>query len=362
MHIFIFHEKSHIGGGNGYIHNLADQIRQKKIVVTMQSNILNKKNLVDLFRKKYTAVILNLYSPRYFFFTAFLALLNIPTIFIIHGFWFLESKSINPNQSGKKTLYYKISQNVMACLAKKIIVVCKYQYNLLKEVFYINTKKVEIINGAADNNDFFPAIEADNKALRSILNLPSSSNILLCVSRIERRKGLDILVRSLVEVIKKKPKTLLLIIFPTGDFNQIDYFTEILNLIKKLNIGKNVHLITGISEKNLNQYYQVADLFVLSSKELENFSLSMVESLKSGCPVVCFKSGGSPEVISQVSGDFIVQGISPISLAKKIVWYLNLPKTEKLNYREKAHLVSSQYTWEKSALKYLSLIKKISRR
>lgn len=360
MNILIAAGQAHIGGGNSYIEHISQHLTKNQYQAKVVSNHFKLMHYVELFIRRYQLVIINVYSPDYIWLCLFVFLIRVPSIFIVHGLWFLESQSINPQQSRFRQVFYLITQNIMVLLATRVVGVCEYQVNLIRKYFAGVGNKITIINGAADHSIFHPrSTSASLAKIRAKLCLPQKKKILLSITRIERRKGIDLLIKAMPKILNDHPDTLLLIVFPSGHFNQNEHLLELFELVQQLKIGRSVHFITGLHGPVLTQYYQAADLFVLSSKELENFSIAMMESLSCGCPLVCFKSGGSPEVISKVGNRFIVPKITANALAYSISSYLKLPNSVKQRYRVKAAQIGHHYSWEKSGQSLSQLIDQV---
>ena len=107
--------------------------------------------------------------------------------------------------------------------------------------------------------------------------LVSSTFKLLFFSRIEEKKGLDILLKALPAVTV--PYTLT--IAGTGDSN---YITSLKALAADLNIADKISWV-GFQNEDKFSLLQAHDLFVLPSHD-ENFGNAVIESLSVGTPVL----------------------------------------------------------------------------
>ncbi len=351
MKILIYNSQSHIGGGDTYIKNIFEQFLKKYPQTLLLENGFDWSKFVILLVGRVDGVLLNLSYPRDILVVFLLWMLRIPTINIVHGLWFLESKSMNADLSIFETFYYWLSQYLMCIFSKKTIVVCEYEKKLVIKNFPLIKNRLEIISGAA-NTEIFKLSKKSKKTIRKEINIRSEIKLLLVVSRIERRKALEQNIYAISHLIKFNPDLILFIIFPSSHFNQMDYFIELLNLIKKLKVGQHVQFLTGLSENELICYYQAADLFLMSSKDLENFSLSVIESLSCGCPVITFNTGGTPELIKQINSELIIADYSALALAKRIEWYFSTSELLKKNLKKKSAKIARLYSWRKSFEKF----------
>lgn len=355
MKIFIYISQPHVGGSDTYIRNIHRLFVKKYPTTEFIENAHELHHLVN-WRNDQKAVLLNLSYPKDLLVVILLWILRVPTINIVHGLWFLESKSMNPRQSNFDTIFYWLSQYLICIFSVRNVVVCEYEKkNAIKYFPSISTKLV-LIPGAADSN-IFKMTRNSKKNVRNSLNLPLKTKILIVVSRIERRKALETTLYAMRKVIHSHANIQLLIIFPSSCFNQMDYLEELLKLVDNLHLGGSVHFLTGLTKAQLVPYYQSADLFLMSSKDLENFSLSVIESLSSGCPVLTFNTGGTPELINQVDSRLVIENNTPFDLAEKIEWYFSLSPEQINKLKFKSASVARRYSWKKSFDAFEKLIK-----
>src|SRR2546426_6721023 len=98
-----------------------------------------------------------------------------------------------------------------ACLrrATAIHVLSDYSAEQLWRLYGVPRDRVVKIPGAADTTWFRPA--ADRAAVRTRLGLPAERPLLLTVRNLERRMGLDLLIRAMAILKRDRPEALLLI-------------------------------------------------------------------------------------------------------------------------------------------------------
>lgn len=119
------------------------------------------------------------------------------------------------------------------------------------------------------------------------------TNRLLFVGGIEERKGLDTLIRALAQIKKSLPDIELHIV---GGIRKIVYYHTLINLVRALNLEKNVVFSGRLKDKDLQKEYAEAALFVLPSLE-ESQGIVILEAMATGTPLVATRAGGIPDMI-----------------------------------------------------------------
>ena len=167
-----------------------------------------------------------------------------------------------------------------------------------------------------------------------------------------KRKGFDIAI-NLMSLLKSKNNIILL----SAGGKVASHF---MNTIKKRGL-KNI-VFTGYL-KNIENYFPGVDVFLTPSRQLDHFSLVILEALASGVPVITSKSIGPPQeylIIDEYNGWNIYDpnNLEPIKDAiLKLYNNPSLYKKMSINARKTA----LKYTWENMAKKYEKLYMEVLR-
>jgi len=154
------------------------------------------------------------------------------------------------------------------------------------------------------NTDVFKPL---NKAFcREVLNWPVNKTILLFVSEEVNnpRKGFDLLVEA--HALINIPDMLICVIGITGITAKV---------IPGINYQGKIN-----DEKLMAVAYSAVDALVIPSRE-DNLPNTMLESLACGTPVIAFKTGGIPEVITNGVNGILSEDLTSMSLAESISWF-----------------------------------------
>lgn len=104
-----------------------------------------------------------------------------------------------------------------------------------------------------------------------------------------------------------------------------DYFLRLSKIVKDLDLQKRVIFHGHISDKaGLAQFYQQADIFVLSSL-MEGFGIVLLEAMSFGLPIIATKVGAISELIKDGLNGLLVPPADPSALAKAIDLLLRSP-------------------------------------
>jgi glycogen(starch) synthase len=126
----------------------------------------------------------------------------------------------------------------------------------------------------------------------------TNGNDWLYVGRIERRKGVHILVKAYAAVCKHhSPPLLRLVGRPYGNLpcgrSYGDYITS---LIDELGMRERIEWIDGVPAESVRLYYEKSSVAFFPSL-WENFSYACLEAMACGCAVGASDCGGYPEMI-----------------------------------------------------------------
>ncbi|PYM33302.1 MAG: asparagine synthase (glutamine-hydrolyzing) [Candidatus Rokuibacteriota bacterium] len=203
-----------------------------------------------------------------------------------------------------------------ACLrrARLIHVLSDFSAGQLETLYRIPPERIVKIPGAVELERFRPA--ADRAAVRRALGLPEGRPLLLTVRNLERRMGLDLLLRAMARVKARVPEALLLL----GGAGSLRGELEALGA--SLGLDGHVRFLGFIPDRTLPAFYQAADVFVLPTRELEGFGLVTVEALACGTPVLGTRVGATPEILAPLSPSLIFRGLAPETLADDLTGLL----------------------------------------
>jgi glycosyltransferase involved in cell wall biosynthesis len=131
------------------------------------------------------------------------------------------------------------------------------------------------------------------------------------------RKGAEYLIRAMADVIREVPTALLFMIGHGEWVKRKDYIEELRELARSLGIAHIVHF-TGF-RSDIPQILSELDVLVLPSLFGEGSSLTVLEAMGLGCPVIATATEGNVELIENEVTGILVPPADHSALARAIV-------------------------------------------
>ncbi|HKU37363.1 MAG TPA: glycosyltransferase family 4 protein, partial [Polyangiales bacterium] len=207
----------------------------------------------------------------------------------------------------------------------------------------VEPARIEIVHNGVDPERFKPA---DASALRA--ELSSGGPVLLTVARLVTRKGIDVVLRALPELLARHPAATYVILGDGPDY------ARLARLASELGVTRNVRFVTA-AQRDLAEYYNACDVFVMPAREeagdIEGFGLVFLEAGACGKPVVGARAGGAVDAIVDQETGVLVPPDDPAELARALLGLLDDPRRcEQLGRASRARILAG-CTWQHAAAK-----------
>ncbi|NJM44748.1 MAG: glycosyltransferase [Alkalinema sp. RU_4_3] len=188
----------------------------------------------------------------------------------------------------------------------------------------------------------FPAVMSDAKTqLCDWLNLPPCDPVILFLSRLHPKKGLEVLIQALEQLNKQRgDQCFQLVIAGSGS---LEYETEIDRCITMAGIQARTHRVGFVTGDRKQLLLQGADLFALPSHS-ENFGIVVLEALGAGLPVLITPEVALADWVKTEQVGWVVPQDAR-AIAQALQDFIQCPTLAQAMGERAIQNVRSQFTW-----------------
>ena len=153
-----------------------------------------------------------------------------------------------------------------------------------------------VVPPGVDTDRFRPLDEAERASVRRELGLPVDASLVVSVSRLVPRKGMDTLIRSAARLGRTEPDLVVAIAGSGRDRRRLEGLVA--------STGAPVRLLGRVPEELLPGLYGAGDVFAMLCRsrwgglEQEGFGIVFLEAAAAGVPQVAGESGGAAEAVA----------------------------------------------------------------
>ncbi len=230
-------------------------------------------------------------------------------------------------RSGKHRIAYRL----MSAMPDAVFAVSEEVRRHCIEIDRIDPARVQTIYNGLDLADW-------NTAPRPAK--AQSEVVVTTVGNIRRVKGHDVFIKAAATVGQHFPNVSFSI---AGDVLEPDYFLELQNLVRDLNLSDSFHFVGGVA--NLRDHLSSSDIFVLPSRS-EGFSNAIVEAMAASLPVVATNVGGNAEAVVDGISGFVVPCDDTAALSAAITRLISNPSQAKAMGEAGRNLAKEKFTTE----------------
>ncbi len=199
--------------------------------------------------------------------------------------------------------------------ADGIVAVSRFTQDTLTGGFGVPAAKIELVSNGVDLQRFVPRPRPAHLIGRYGLG---DRPVLLTVSRLYARKGIDRTIESLPAVLSACPDLVYLIV------GEGSYRPTLEALVVRLGLGRHVMFAGAVPDYELTEHYALGDVFIMANREMpdgetEGFGLVFLEANACGLPAIAGRAGGSVDAVTDRVNGLVVDGESPAAIAAAII-------------------------------------------
>ena len=204
-----------------------------------------------------------------------------------------------------------------------------------------------------DTDHFLPQ---DASELRRELGL-TNKKVIVSVGRLVHRKGQDVLIEAMPNIIQEVPEAHILMI------GEGPYRSYLETRVKTLGLQERVTFIGRIQYAELPRYICAGDLFVMPSRsrlaglEVEGLGIVYLEASACGLPVIAGNSGGAPDAVLAGKTGLVVEGTKTEAVASAVVELLLDPKRSQAMGLAGREWIIKEWRWDIWSTRFAELLK-----
>ena len=243
------------------------------VVINSQKNVIKFCNNIWLLYKKYDFCLMHAHFTKARFYAIPIAVvMGIKSIF-----YTFHSRIDTLDKIKLHTRFWYWTMNKFC----KVVSVSRE----IEKIAKLNWKQIKCKTLCLGVNE----IQGCKIESRKYLSIPLESIVLTCIANFNYIKGLDVLVKSIRQLVNNGDfeNTLLYIIGQSDDDKN-----ALQQLIDELNVSKYIYL-EGI-KNNIHQYLLASDIYIQPSRS-EGLPMALMEACSAGLPIVASRVGGIPE-------------------------------------------------------------------
>lgn len=277
---------------------------------------------------------------------------GLPVVSTVHGYLTYEALSAGNILKGSPEETFLLAQEIEAYRTTRSIITVDTR---IKE--YV--KREAGIEGTAIRNfinvdDFKP--DAENKlAYREKHHVPADAPVFFVPRRLTKKNGVIYPILSLPAVLEKYPNAKLIY---AGTGEAMD---EMKRLISERGIGASVELLGAIPHHVIKEYYALADVVLVPSVYSEGVeeatSISALEAMGSGSPLIACAVGGLKEIVDHGVDGLLVEEKNVEQLSDAMIDLLDNPEKGKMFAAAARKKIEEDYSHLAAAEKYEAIYK-----
>lgn len=269
---------------------------------------------------------------------------NVPLILTCHGQLVFGNKVID----WLERIYSKTIGKKIFVIVDKIISLSNSDMNYISSLG-INSNKMCVLPNAIDSEE----LSKMNHSTAELVKIKNSftqkygineKRIIMFVGPVIQRKGVEYLIKSIPDILQGSGGNSVFVLVGGGEFLE-----KARQLVKKMQISDYVIFTERLTEEELIETYQCADLFVLPSLS-EGLPTSILEAMYFGLPVVATAIPGVKDHFKDVA--LLVPPKNEKKLAEAILAILNDTELAKRLSISGSNLTKNKYTWSMVAKRY----------
>lgn len=197
----------------------------------------------------------------------------------------------------------------------KLIAVAQNQIDRLSKTLCIKKSRFKLIYNGINSLNFSlkKRQELRELGLRKELGIPNNAFVVIKTARFAPEKNHELAIQILDLLIRTYNIQCYFIFVGNTNRSRMDKIQELAN---QKGLTEYVKIVGN--QKDVRPYLAISDLFILTSKSVETFSIAALEAMGMGLPCVLSDVGGANEMVFNGKNGFVVPFTNPPLFAQRI--------------------------------------------
>ncbi|MDA8277807.1 MAG: glycosyltransferase family 4 protein [Actinomycetota bacterium] len=215
------------------------------------------------------------------------------------------------------------------------------------------SKKATAIHPGIDLGKF--TYQGDKSIFRRKLGIYEDSFVVVSLSRLVPRKGMDTLIKAASIASREIPKLQVVIGGEGRELARLESLAQ--------SHSAPIHFLGRVSNEDIDAFYNCGDLFAMLcynrwfNLEQEGFGIVFLEAAACGLPAIAGKSGGSSEaVVDGVTGTVLDDPRNPLAVAEAMVRYYKDSELRASHSEQARNRVVTDFSYEEIASKWKNFL------
>jgi phosphatidylinositol alpha-1,6-mannosyltransferase len=236
--------------------------------------------------------------------------------------------------------------------AKLVTVISDYTRRYIDRALG-TTAPIEMLRTGVDLERFHPGVDGSEVRKRHGIG---GAPVVVCVSRLVRRKGQDRIIAAMPFVLREVPDAVALIV------GGGPYRRRLEEIADYVGVGDRVVFAGEVTQDQLPAYYAAGDVFAMPCRsrwadlEVEGLGLVYLEAQACGRPAITGDSGGAPEAVVPGETGFVVPGEEHRALAARLVELLGDPSRARAMGEAGRRFVETNHRWDDVVARYRRML------
>lgn len=209
----------------------------------------------------------------------------------------------------------------------------------------VATERIVLIHPGVDIEHFRPGLPCDD--LKNSIGMKPGQKLILSVGRLSRRKGFDMVIRSLPSLIERDVDARYALIGIGEDHQYLE------TLASDLGVADRVHMLGHVPPDELPRWYNACDVFAMPNREIngdtEGFGMVFLEAAACRKPAVAGSAGGTGAAVVDGITGIKVDGMDLESVSNGLHVLLSSPMSIEEISKQAWQRAKNEFTWDNVA-------------